>query len=68
MEELPNHKLITNLLKLSSSDDFEKALAEWELIFNESKKDKQTQCICQRVIKHAYFYITNIPNKQSVSV
>ena len=30
MGEVPKHKFTINLLKLSSSDDFEKALTEWE--------------------------------------
>ena len=67
MEELPKHKLTINLLKLSYSDDFENALTEWELIFKEAKKDKKIQCICQPVIRHAYFFFTTTkPNKQSV--
>ena len=57
MEELPKHKFTINLLKLSSSDDFETALTEWELVFKDCKKDKQMQCICQHVIKYGYFFL-----------
>ena len=67
MEGFPKHKLTINLLKLSVSDDFETALTEWELIFKEAKKDKQTLCICQRVIKNVYFLYNKQTNK-SISV
>ena len=67
MGEFPKHKLTINLLKLSYSDDFENAVTEWELIFKEAKKDKKIQCICQRVIRHAYFFY-NKQTKQTISV
>ena len=55
MEEYPKHQLTINLLQMSASDDFKTVLNEWGRVCKRTM-DTKIPCICQRMVKHAYFF------------
>ena len=48
----------SNILKLSVEQDYASLHKEWECV--DYRSGSNTQCICSRLIKHAYYYLNRI--------
>lgn len=61
------YKFDINLLKASSSQIIENAKKEWNIIYEEKRKNNDGLCICQRQVKNV-IYMYNIITKNTIIV
>jgi len=63
------HKFIQHLLSLSNEKELPGALNEWKLLAKEARsyEKKEALCICQHMIKHA-FYVYNKKTGKTITV
>lgn len=52
-----------NLLKLSDSDDFVKAIKEWNFIYKEKYEHQDNTCVCNHKVKNCIFLYNKITKK-----
>ena len=57
----------TNLLKASSSRNYEEALKEWRRLYRESREVSNLPCICNHKIRHCT-YMYNVITKFAIIV